>query len=303
MAIAIRKDDAIPGMFLRQLEDIEAQAQRVEFAELSFADGKVLPLDIQNKPGYRTTTYRQVTRIGVFGLMRSYNTNIPSINILTEEFTQQIHKWAGQYYFSDDDVDAAKVTDFPLEVEEISAVREAAMQEMNKLMATGSEVLRMPGLLNHPDVLRSYSPVRFNSTATPAQILTTLNDAVSSVVTLTKRVEQPDTLFLPTTQYDYVSTTNRSDGVDRTILEQFLSASPYIKNVEPLIECDGAGPNGEDVALIMRRDRRKLKAMIYEDFKFLDLQRQGLGYQRPACFRYAGIRLYRPYSVHLLINV
>jgi hypothetical protein len=100
-----------------------------------------------------------------------------------------------------------------------------------------------------------------------------------------------------------VSTTNRTDNTDRTILEQFLAASPYIKNVEPLIECDGAGPDGEDVMLVMKRDRRKLKAMVYEDFKFLDLQRRGLGYERPAIFRYAGIRLYRPYSVHLVINV
>lgn len=303
MSISIRKDDAIPGMFLRQLEDIEAEAQRVQFAELSFADGKVCPVDIQNKPGFRTSTYRQLTRVGQFGLVRSYSTSIPSINVLSEEFTQQIHKWAGMYYFSDDDIASAQVADFPLEAEEITAVREAAMQEMNRLMAVGSDELRMPGLLNHPDVLRSYSPVRFNSTATPAQILATMNDAVTTVVNLTQRVEQPDTLFLPTAQFDYVSTTNRTDNTDRTILEQFLAASPYIKNVEPLIECDGAGPDGEDVMLVMKRDRRKLKAMVYEDFKFLDLQRRGLGYERPAIFRYAGIRLYRPYSVHLVVNV
>lgn len=303
MAITVRKDDALPGFFLRQLEDIEAEVQSVDFAELSFADGRVVPVDIQNKPGFRSTTYRQLTRVGQFRLHRSYSTEIPMINVLTEEFTQQIHKYVGGYYFSDDDVAAAQVADFPLEAEDISAVREAAMQEMNKLMAAGDEELRMPGLLNHPDVIRSYSPVRFNATATPDQILATMNDAVTSVVNLTKRVEQPDTLFLPTTQFDYISTTNRTATTDRTILEQFLAASPYIKNVEPLIECDNAGPNGEDVMVVMRRDRRKLKAMIYEDFKFLELQRKGLGYERPACFRYAGLRLYRPYSVHLVIGI
>ncbi|MEL6853498.1 MAG: major capsid family protein, partial [Cyanobacteria bacterium J06607_13] len=296
MAIKVRQDAAIPGMFLRQLEDIESEVQRIQYAELSFADGKVCPLDIQNKPGVRTTTYRQLTRVGQFRLVRSYTTDIPSINILSEEFSQTVHKWAAQYYLSDDDIASAEFADFPLEAEEISAVREAGMQEINRLIATGSAELRMPGLLNHPEVLRSYSPVRFNATATPAQILATMNDAVTSVVTKTKRVEQPDTLFLPPTEFDYVSSTNRSDNVDRTILEQFLSAQAYVKNVEPLVECEGAGPNGENVMLIMRRDLRKVKAMIYQDFTFLDLQRRGLGYERPAVFRFAGIRLYRPYS-------
>ncbi|MEL6385457.1 MAG: major capsid family protein [Cyanobacteria bacterium J06626_18] len=303
MAIQVRQDAAIPGMFLRQLEDIESEAQRVQFAELSFADGKVCPLDIQNKPGVRTTTYRQLTRVGQFRLVRSYTTDIPSINVLSEEFSQQVHKWAGQYYLSDDDIASAEYAGFPLEAEDISAVREAAMQQMNSLMATGSAELKMPGLLNHPDVLRAYSPVRFNASATPAQILATMNDGTTSVVTKTKRVEQPDTLFLPPTEFDYVSNTNRSDNVDRTILEQFLSAQAYIKNVEPLIECEGAGPNGENVMMIMRRDRRKVKAMIYQDFTFLDLQRRGLGYERPAVFRFAGIRLYRPYSVNLVIGI
>lgn len=301
--VKVRTDSAIPGFFLRQLEDIEAEVQRQEYGELAFADGKIIPLDIQNKPGYKNTTYRKITAVGRFRLIRSYSTDLPIIDILSEEFTQQVHKWGGAYRISDDDIESAKIADFPVEQEIVGAVKEAAMQEMNRLMAVGSQDSQMPGLLNHPDVLRSYSPAPFNSSSTANQILETMNDAVTQVITTTKRVEQPDTLLLPDAQYNYIATRRLDNTLDTTILRHFLDSSPYIKEVMPLLECEGAGPNGEDTMVIMRRDPRKVKALIYQDFTFLDMERQGLGYQRPAIFRYAGLRFYRPFSVHLVYGI
>lgn len=304
MAIkAIRTDTALPGAFLRQLEYMEDEAQREEFGELKFSDGAVVPLDIQNLPGIRTTAYRQITATGRFKLHRNYSTNIPMVNLLSREYTQEIHKWAGGYYITDDDVAASALTGISLEQEDITAVREVAMQELNFLIATGAPELRMPGILNHPDVLRSFSPVPFNASATSNQILDVIHDAATSMVTLTKRIEQPDSVFLPPRQYDYVATRRLDNTLESSIMTQALGSSPYIRNAEPLLECEGAGPNGEDVMLVMRRNKRKLKAMVIEDFRFIDLQRQGLGYQRAAFFRYAGIRIYRPYSIHLVIGI
>lgn len=297
------RKDAIPGFFARQLEQIEAQVQEVEYGELAFADGQVVPLEIQNLPGVRTTTYTQITGVGRFKLHRSYSTDIPNINILMREFSQRVHKWAGKYDFSDDDIEAAQFVGFPVEQQVVATVREAAMQEMNTLMALGERSVRMPGLLNHPDVLRSYSPSTFDANSTSNQILEVLNDAVTQIITTTRRVERPDTLFLPDSQYNYIATRRLDNTLDTTILRHFLDSSPYIQNVEPLLECEGAGPDGEDVMLIMRRDPAKLKAMIFQDFEFKEAVRKGLGFERPATFKYAGIRLYRPFSVHLVIGI
>lgn len=304
MGIKVRQDAVLPGALLRQLEEIESEVQRVEFGELKFAEGAVVPLDIQNKPGIRSTTYRQMTAVGRFRLFRSYSTDVPMINSLVEEFTQPIHMYVGGYYLSDQDIEAFKVTGMALEAEDVVSVREAAQQQLNSLIALGSSETGTPGLLNHPDVPRSYSPVAFDATTTDAdEIAGVIHDAATSIVTLTKRVEQPDTLFLPPTQYDYLATRRISEYVDTTILEQILSSSPYLQNAEPLIELEGAGPNGEDVAMVMRRDRRKVKAMVIEDFKWAPLERKGLGFERASYFRYAGIRLYRPYSVHLVMGI
>jgi hypothetical protein len=55
--------------------------------------------------------------------------------------------------------------------------------------------------------------------------------------------------------------------------------------------------------IVYNRNPKKIKAMIYEDFSFKPMERKGLGYQRPAFFRYAGIRLYRPFSAHLIEGI
>jgi len=304
MTLTIRKDDATLGAFLRQLEDIETEVQREEYAELLFSDGKIVPLDIKNKPGVRTTTYRKISAIGSFRLVRSYSNDIPQINLLSEEFTQSIHRWGGSYFISDEDLIAARLGyEISIEQEDVSSVREAAMQKLNSLIATGDTDLGMPGLLNHPDVLRTYSTTKIDSTSTANQILALLNDAVTAVVNLTKQVEKPDTLLLPLRQWNYLTTTRVSDNLEMTLLKQFMNNSPYINAISVVNELASSGLGNTDSMIVFKRDPKKLKAMIYEDFQFLAMERKGFGYIRPAFFRYAGLRVYRPYSIHIIENI
>lgn len=299
-----RNDDASLGAFLRQLEHIESEVQREEFSELAFSDGKIVPLDIQNKPGIRTTTYRKITAVGQFKLHRNYSTEIPMVNLLSEEFTQTIHKWVGGYYISDDDIEAARLMqETSIEQEDIASVREAAMQQLNTLIAFGDADLNMPGFLNHPDVLHTFVSTPISSASTANQILALLNDAASAPVSLTNQVEKPDTVIMPLKQWNYLTTARIDNTLEKTLLKQFMENSPYIRNVEVVNECAGAGIDGTDVMVFYRRDKKKLKAMIFEDFQFKAMERKGLGYQRPAYFRYAGIRNYRPFACNIVAGI
>lgn len=298
------RQDAIPNAFLRDLEDIEDRVYEEEYAGLHFANGEIIPLNIQNRPGIRTTTYRTSTAVGRFRLIRGYSTALPSIETLFREFTNPVHAWGGKYDISYQDVEAAKESDFPIEQSYISSVRQAGQQEMNRLMAIGDDSINMPGLLNHPEVLRSYVPSPWNATTAASVIQASMHDGCTEMVNVTAQVEQPEIMYLPPVQYNYVATTySNPSAANEKILTDFIGSSPYIKEVKPLQECKGAGPNGEDVAIIMRRDPTKIKAEIYEDFNFKNMIPQGLGYERPAVFCYGGLKLYRPWSVHLLIGI
>jgi hypothetical protein len=304
MTLQIRKDDATLGAFLRQLEDIETEVQREEYSELAFADGKIVPLDIKNKPGIMTTTYRKVSAVGQFKLVKAYANDLSQINMLSEEYSSKVYRYGGSYWISDEDIIAARMGyEYSIEQEDVSTVREAAMQKLNSLIAVGDLDLNMPGLLNHPDVLRTFSAVKIDSTSTANQILALLNDSVTAVVSLTKQIEKPDTLLLPLKQWNYLTTTRVSDNLEMTLLKQFLNNSPYIQNVTVVNDLSSSGLGGSDVMIVYNRNPKKLKAMIYEDFQFAPMERKGFGYMRPAFFRYAGLRIYRPYSVHVIENI
>lgn len=303
--VTVRRNDAPSlGAFLRELEDIETEVQHEEYSEQQFANGAIVPLDILNKPGVRRTTYRKTTAVGSFKLQRNYSTEIPMVNLLSEEYTQEIHKWVGGYYISDDDIEAAKLQlEMSIEQEDVSSVREAAMQQLNGLIAFGDPDLGMEGFLNYSQALHTFSPIKFDSSSTANQILAMLNDSATAIVTLTKQVEKPDTLVIPVKQWNYLTTARIDNTLEKTLMKQFLENSPYIKNVEVLNECEGAGIDSTDVMVMYRRDKKKFKAMIFEDFAFKPMERKGFGYQRPAYFRYAGLRVYRPYSIHIVAGI
>lgn len=298
-----RLDDATVGAFLRELEDVEATIQRVEFSDLPFANGSIVPLEIQNKPWAKDVTYRQITRTGRFALQRSYSSNVPMIDVLSQEFTQKVHKFAGGYWFSDDDIQAVVHTGTDLEQEKIAGVKEASEQEMNDLIAFGNPKIGMHGFLNDPNILYSFAPYKIDSSSTPVQILALLHDSVTSVVKLTKQIEKPDTVLFPVDQYHYLASTMISGALQTTILKQFLETSPYIKNIESINELAGAGADGTDLMYLYKRDKMKVKARIMQPLSFLQLERKGLGYERSAVFKFGGIVSYRPFSRHAVAGI
>lgn len=298
-----RLDDLTVGAFLRQLEDIETEVQRVEYSDLPFSSGTIVPLEIQNKPWAREVTYRQITKVGRFALQRSYSSNIPMIDVLSQEFSQKVHKFAAGYWFSDDDIEAVVHTGMDLEQEKVAGVKEASEQQMNLLIAFGDPKINMPGFLNDPNILYSFAPYQINSSATPTQILALLHDSVTAIVKLTKQVEKPDTLLLPVDQYHYLASTMISSQLQTTILKQFLDTSPYIKDIESINELTGAGADGSNLMYIYRRDKMKVKARVMQPLSFLSLERKGLGYERSAVFKYGGIVSYRPFSRHAISGI
>ena len=300
MVYAERMDDATLGAFEYQLRDIEAEIDREDLADLPFANGSIVPLDIQNKPWARSIVYRRVTRVGSFKLLRSYATDLPMVNVLTEEFTQIPHKWGGAYWYSDDDIEAAVKQEINIEQEDIAAVVEVGEQTLNDLIAYGDRKLKMPGFLNHPDILYSFSPVALDSSSTTNQCLAVLNDAVNSVVSLTLQIEKPDTMLMDIDTYQYLITARLDSVQNSTILKFFLETNPYIKNIQPINELKGAGAAGGNLLMVYKRDPKKCKAKITQPLTWLQLNRKGLGYERPAVMKYAGLQVRRPYSMHAI---
>lgn len=308
MAIAsnsIRLDDASVGHLERDLEYREARIIEKKYPDYNFAEGRIVPIENLEQPWAMTHSYKMVTAVGQFELIRDYTVNVPMVDILTEEFVHKVHKWGGGYTFNEEEAYAALHMGVPLEEQKISAVRKVERQTLNKLIAFGDKQTNTPGFTNHPDVLRSVAPYKLDATtSTSDQLMTTLVNAVSSMVTLTNGVETPDTLLLPINQYEFLMNRRLDGAVDAmTVMNAFMKNNTHIKNIQPLVELSKAGPNKEDIMIVYRRDPDAIKARVMDSFKFRELLRQAFGFQRPAAFKYGGLVLYYPYSCHIVIGV
>jgi len=270
-------DSASMGAFVRDLEHREAELDRIEYPDLPFAEGKIVPLQFVNDEIARTTTYHQVSSVGSFSLIRNYTTSLPMIDVLTREFTMPIHKWGAQYFYTDEDVQSYARSNISLPTEKIAAVMESARQSMNKLIAFGDPTIGMPGFVNHPDCFKSEAAYAINATTTSEQQLSVLNDAVNFIPTFTKNIEKPDTLLLPLSVYNYLSnlpyTVSGTGLMGITVLEHFKKSNQYIQNVMGLTELEASslseyGLPARPAIIAYRRDISKLKSKIFKNTSF-----------------------------------
>lgn len=307
----ITLDSAAMGAFVRDLEHKERELDRIEYPDLPFAEGKIVPLQFINDPIAKTTTYHQVNHVGSFALIRNYTTVLPQIDVLTREFTQEIHKWGAKYYYTEEDVLSYARSNISLPQEKIAGVLESARQEMNKLIAFGEPTIGMPGFVTHPDCFKSEAAYAINIGTSSEQQLTVLNDAVNFIPRFTKNLEKPDTLLLPLSVYQYLSnlpyTVANTGLMGKTVLQHFKESNAYIKNVIGLTELEAAtvseyGLPSRPVMIAYNRNITKLKSKIFKNVGF-HTPRPAAGidsFQRPATFKMAGVELRRPYSMHVV---
>ena len=224
------------------------------------------------------------------------------IDVLSTEYSLPVHAKVAGFYYSDDEIEAAAATNMALEQEKVAAVREAAEQDLDDWILWGLPKLGHPGFLNHPDVLYSLAPYQINSSSTPANILGLLNDSINASAEITKGVETPNTVLLPRRQFQYINTTIILDTNGQTILEFLRRKYPDIEFfiVDKLKE---AGPNNSDLMVVYNRNPRKLKSLIMMPLKFMAPERQGFGFQIPAKYKYGGLRVYRPLSIHIVEGI
>lgn len=309
MAIAaqsniLRQDSPIVGAFERELEYIESKVLEKKYPEMKAAEGMLFQIEELAMPWVQTTTFRMVDGVGGFELADDYTTNLPYVDPVGEEFTQRVFSFRSGYYFSEKEVAAAAHRGMPIEQQKISLVRRAYMQKLNQLLLFGDRRTGIAGFVNHWAWLRSYAPYPLDSTSSVSQILATLNSGVTGVINATQDVVEPDTLLLPRTTYNYLTSQSRLDNqLEKTTLQFFLENNPSIRNIDYLRELEGAGPNGENIAIYYKRDPECFKARITDTMRFRQLVVNPFNVYRPVAFDYNGLIVYIPGSVMTLIGV
>lgn len=306
MLSATRLDAPTVGAFERELELKEATVIKRMMPEYPAAAGRLFKIEETSAPWAENTTYTSIDGIGAFELDNGQTTNMPSVDLVGDEYTQGTYRYRSGYYFDETEVSATVHRGIPIEEQKISLVAQAYTETMNRLLLYGDRKTGLPGFINHPAWLRSVAPFRLDSSITnPNQMLATLNAGVQGVKKATNKVIKPDTLLLPEDRYDYMMSQQRmNDFQEKSVLRYFLENNPSIRNIEPIPELEGAGPNGEHVAIFYKRDPNCFKARITDPFRPRPLmQVNPFQVYRAYAFKFNGIIVYVRYSAHVMIGI
>ena len=301
----VNLDSGETVFFARELEHIKGKSYDVKYADLKAR--QLIPVSSEAGPGAESITYRQYDHLGVAKLISSYANDLPRADVKGKEFTTPIRSLGASYGYNLQEIRAAKMVGKPLEQRRANAAKRAIMQLENSIAFLGDAAHGLGGFISNPNYTVISMAADGNQSGfvnsslwkakTPDQILRDMNLIANTPFSVTKGIEMPDTMLMPLDQYTFISSTARSANSDTTILEYFLKNNPFIKSVDWLNECKGAGVSGSDIALVYRKDPDALTFEIPQDFEQLPVQEKGLEFQIPCHSRIGGVLIYYPLSI------
>ncbi len=286
--------------FTRQLEHVKAKTYDVVYPELKAR--QLIPVSFDAGPGARTITYQQYDMVGMAKIISNYASDLPRVDLKGKEFTANVRSLGDSYGYSLQDVRSARMAGLPLEQRKANAAKKAVMQLEDDIAVNGDADHGLGGLLsnaNVPDETIATDGTGASSAwadKTADLILRDMNQLVAKVITVTNGAEEPNTMLMPHTQYNLISTL-RVGETGRTVKQFFLENSPYIKEILPWSKLAGAGAGATDVFLVYNRSPDKLTLEIPQDFEQLPVQEKGLEYEVPCHSRCGGVIIYYPLSL------
>jgi len=288
--------------FQEELEHVKARTYDVQYPELLF--DKIFPISSDVPAAAETFSYYQYDMVGHAKLIHNYSNDLPVVGASGKKFTHDVYSLGVSFGYSMQDIRAAAMAGKSLDQRLANAARKAVLTKMNDLAFYGDSDTNIPKFISNPNISAYTVPADGTSTSklwankTPDQILRDINDAAQAVRTVTKSVEQVNTLLVPDAQYGVLATTPRSSTSDTTILDFLLRTSPWIKSVVPCYELAGSVNSGADDCFILyNKSPEKLGFEIPQQFEMFAAQQQGLYYEVPAHARVGGMVLYAPKSI------
>lgn len=294
--------DASQGLFFsRQLEYIKAKTYDKKYANLKAR--QILPVSFEAGSGAQSITYMQYDQTGVAALIANYAKDFPRADIAGAEFTSPVKSLGSSYGYSVQEIRSAQMAGLSLSERKARSARRSIAIKENSIAMFGDAGTGLGGFLNNTNAGTYTVPNDGSGTSTlwssktPDLILRDLNGLAHKTVEDTKGVDPADTILLPLTSFNYISSTARSANSDTTILEYFLRNNQYIKDVGWLNELETAGTANAKRMVAYKRDPDFLTLEIPQDFEQMEEQLEGMEYVIPCHERIGGVIIYYPLSV------
>lgn len=301
--------------FARELDHVKARSYDVEYPELTAIN--LFPISSEADEGAETITYYTYDKNGVAKVIDNYSTDLPRADVDGKASYAKIKSIGTSYGYSAQEMRASRLAGKSLDTRKGEAARYASDSAINKIAWAGDEESGLMGVLSKGQSIPLYAVTAAASgktswiEKTPDEILADINGMAKQVARVTKNVERPDTLCVPSEVYMHISTVRIPDTAT-TVLKFLLDNAPYIKNIVSTAELDAdsvgtnpyaAASGGQGVAFLFKNDERKLSLENPMPFNQYPLQVKNLETVIPCEARTAGVIVYYPLSALIAVGV
>ncbi len=302
--------------FARELDYIKSETYDVLYPE--FTATSLFPQSSEVDPGAQTVTFYAYDKSGFAKIIQNYATDLPRADVKGKPETAKIYGIGSSFGYSVDEMRASRFAGKSLDTRKGESARYAIERELNRIAWAGDESTGLVGVLsdgNNVPVFTLSSNAAKTSTKwidkTPAEILKDIAAMQAYTAALTKSVERPDTLAIPTDAYLYVANTPRSDDSDKSILSWVLENSPRLKKIveAPELNADSGispyslGENPQGVGFMFTDDPKKFTIESPLPFYQHPAQPKGLEFEIPCEAKTAGALIYYPLSMLIIPGI
>ncbi len=301
--------------FARELDYIKSKSYDKIYPE--FTALKNFPVTSEVNPGAETITYYSYEKTGFAKIISNYATDLPRADVKGKPTTSMIKSIGDSYGYSVQEMRAARMAGKNLDIRKAEAARYQIDRLTNQIAWCGDAENGLLGILSDGTNIPEYTipqngkQIVDNDTTlwkykTADQILADINGMVNYQRKITRGVENPDTLLLPTDVYGDIAT-RRIDDTDTTVLAYILKNSPWLKNIsdspELLADSTETNPSGLSVAILYKKDSEKFSIEIPLMFYQYPLQAVKLEVEIPCEARVAGCIFYYPLSILIAYGI
>lgn len=307
------KTESASVFFARELDYVKTQTYDVEHPEMTAL--RLFPVSSEVPEGAESFTYYSYDHTGMAKIINNYATDLPRTDVKGKPNTGYVKSIGDSYGYSVQEMRASKMTGKSLDARKGESAKYAADYLINSIAWRGNKENNLIGILSEENDIPKFVPsaVIVNGVKRTEfmyknadQILEDLNNMQKYVSRLTKNVEMPDTLVLPS--YVYIDlATRRIPDTETTILKFLMDHAPYLKKIEAANELQedsvDMNPTGSNVALFYTNNGKKMTLEIPMPFLQHAIQEEGLEIVVPCEERVAGMIIYYPLSALIVEGI
>lgn len=254
-------------------------------------------------------------------LISNYATDLPRADVKGKPTTAIIKSIGASYGYSIQEMRASRMAGKSLDVRKGESARYQIDRLNNQIAWAGDSATGLMGVLSTSNDVPLYTIPNGASgkttwaSKTADEIMKDINGMQKQVASVTKNVERPDTLVLPSDVYIDIST-RQVPNTGFTVKKFIEENAPYIKSIIPAAELQADSPEtnpyakatgeaggGKNVALLFKKDARKLTIENPMPFYQYPAQPDGLEVVIPCEARTAGAMIYYPLSLLIAAGI